>query len=389
MGFYGWNVLQDQVTIRARVTAHSRSTGFLSDGDWNLEVRPLPAFASFLAAPNKPPASQEKNAQGLMDCEVHLADSINTDSMESSQFAHLVGQVVEITGVWVEDKSHGKKTEVHPIMAMVLDPAPLMFQDTRVHPWELYLSVDDFRGGEVVVDRAFPFGPGGDCGPVFMILGETSDGGTARSFTLTSTVAGGGLSTSLEKPAVTHTLNIHAVAQGPPNPGFFHCLVAQWYDHRLAFDPETNTSVLRQSGWAWCHKCKGLWYTGSVSRETQGPSTGSCPMGGGHEVPGGGTILTNPGAFYTLVNNVAQAPGQHGWRWCRKCEGLWFAGGGSQGVCPAVVDPVSGILFNDPDGGKHVQIGSGDYSLVDSEPGGPGEAGWRWCHNCQGLWTSN
>jgi hypothetical protein len=39
---------------------------------------------------------------------------------------------------------------------------------------------------------------------------------------------------------------------------------------------------------------------------------------------------------------------QHNWRFCRKCQGLFFAGH-SKGVCPA--------------GGSHDDAGSGDYVL--------------------------
>jgi len=43
---------------------------------------------------------------------------------------------------------------------------------------------------------------------------------------------------------------------------------------------------------------------------------------------------------------------QDNWRWCSKCQGLFFAPGSSLGVCPA--------------GGQHQDpgaSGSGDYSL--------------------------
>ena len=34
---------------------------------------------------------------------------------------------------------------------------------------------------------------------------------------------------------------------------------------------------------------------------------------------------------------VSAAESQGGWRWCKKCEGLWFADGGEarKGKCPA------------------------------------------------------
>jgi hypothetical protein len=41
---------------------------------------------------------------------------------------------------------------------------------------------------------------------------------------------------------------------------------------------------------------------------------------------------------------------QHRWRFCRKCTGLFFNGGGALGVCPA--------------GGEHDPSSSGDYALM-------------------------
>jgi hypothetical protein len=53
---------------------------------------------------------------------------------------------------------------------------------------------------------------------------------------------------------------------------------------------------------------------------------------------------------YTLLNNFADAPGQHDWRWCNKCQGLFF-GDNPGSVCPA-------------DKAAHDSTGSGDYSLL-------------------------
>ena len=95
-----------------------------------------------------------------------------------------------------------------------------------------------------------------------------------------------------------------------------------------------------QAGWRWCHKCQGLFF---------GPNPGShCPAGGAHENVGS--------ANYSLRNQNALAPGQHGWRWCHKCQGLYFAGNpGSH--CPA--------------GGAHDSAGSADYSLLFAGSGLP------------------
>lgn len=59
---------------------------------------------------------------------------------------------------------------------------------------------------------------------------------------------------------------------------------------------------------------------------------------------------------------------QSNWRFCRKCQGLFF--GGFMGVCPS--------------GGTHDLSASANYNLQD-QPNDPGQHNWRWCHKCSGL----
>ena len=109
-----------------------------------------------------------------------------------------------------------------------------------------------------------------------------------------------------------------------------------------------------QSNWRWCHKCQGLFFAGNPGSH--------CPAGGAHDQTGSGN--------YFLVQNASTYPGQSNWRWCHKCQGLFFAGNpGSH--CPA--------------GGPHDKTGSGNYVLLQQSPFAPGQHGWRWCHKCQGL----
>ena len=66
--------------------------------------------------------------------------------------------------------------------------------------------------------------------------------------------------------------------------------------------------------------------------------------------------------------------GQGNWRWCHKCEGLYFASHATAGKCAG--------------GGVHEKTKSGSYRLLDfsanfSKAGGQGN--WRWCHKCEGL----
>lgn len=89
--------------------------------------------------------------------------------------------------------------------------------------------------------------------------------------------------------------------------------------------------------WRWCGKCEGLFFGANVA-------SSHCPAGGGHILKGSGN--------YVLTQNDDSAPGQDNWRWCNKCQGLWFAGHGPARPAPC------------PAGGGHVKIGSGNYKLV-------------------------
>lgn len=94
-----------------------------------------------------------------------------------------------------------------------------------------------------------------------------------------------------------------------------------------------------QRNWRFCDKCQELWFNGASS-------SGVCPAGGGHTAAGSGD--------YALISQVADFEnsfvGQRDWRFCHDCLALWFNGGPGNGVCPA--------------GGGHSHVGSGDYALV-------------------------
>jgi len=120
-----------------------------------------------------------------------------------------------------------------------------------------------------------------------------------------------------------------------------------------------------QTGWRWCYLCQGLFYSGN-------PTPGVCPSNG----TAGHSIQTFP--FFVDWNfavlfgdNIGGA--QAGWRWCRKCQGFFF-GGNPGSVCPA--------------GQAHDGSESGHYALQfgDSVPGTQGH--WRWCRKCQGLFNA-
>ena len=115
----------------------------------------------------------------------------------------------------------------------------------------------------------------------------------------------------------------------------------------------------RQGEWRWCFKCQSLFFNG-------GGASGACPAGGAHDGSKSGN--------YALVMDAGINAGQNGWRWCHKCAALFFGGAGSNGVCAA--------------GGAHDPNPSSDYRLGGSARDCAGQNGWRWCHKCQGLFFS-
>lgn len=110
-----------------------------------------------------------------------------------------------------------------------------------------------------------------------------------------------------------------------------------------------------QKQWSWCCKCQGLFFLGN-------PSNGVCQRGGEHDP-------TGSGHYIAYDEGDSRSNAQPGWRWCRKCQGMMFSGNGA-GRCPA--------------GGGHDASGSGSYVAL-GEPN-PGQTGWRWCQKCQGMY---
>jgi hypothetical protein len=96
-----------------------------------------------------------------------------------------------------------------------------------------------------------------------------------------------------------------------------------------------------QGNWRWCNKCQGLFFGGDVAGSR-------CPTGGTHAPP-----AESRSGNYSLPHEAADDPSrQSDWRWCNKCQGLFFGGDVGGSHCPA--------------GGTHAEpeaSGSGNYSL--------------------------
>ena len=114
-----------------------------------------------------------------------------------------------------------------------------------------------------------------------------------------------------------------------------------------------------QNQWRWCNKCQGLHYFFDPNHLAFGP----CPAGGTHAYAGS--------VGYLVVLNNPAAPGQHGWNFCQKCQGLFYGPRQSLSHCPG--------------GGIHDGSTSGDYSLVINDASAPGQHGWNYCNKCQGM----
>jgi hypothetical protein len=107
-----------------------------------------------------------------------------------------------------------------------------------------------------------------------------------------------------------------------------------------------------QKGWKWCKRCDELYYTQAAS---------GCPRGGAHDASSSSAYLP----FF------APRPGaQDGWRWCKRCGAMYYGNLGG-GRCIH--------------GGPHDPSGSGNYAMQSGSPGGYAQTGWRWCKNCHVL----
>ena len=116
-----------------------------------------------------------------------------------------------------------------------------------------------------------------------------------------------------------------------------------------------------QPAWRWCEKCQGLFHGGD------GRTGGVCPV---DARPHTGTSSSN---YYLPINRTRHG-GQAGWRWCDRCQGLFFSLNASAGRCPA--------------GGEHSRSSPSSAYFVVTENSARdfiGQHEWRWCKKCEGL----
>ena len=96
-----------------------------------------------------------------------------------------------------------------------------------------------------------------------------------------------------------------------------------------------------QDQWRFCGKCDGMFFDGS-------PDKGRCPAGGAHQANG---------FNFVLPHDVPETPSaQKNWRFCGKCHGMFFDGFPNKGRCPGGgAHQANGFNFVLP----HVPISSG------------------------------
>ena len=72
--------------------------------------------------------------------------------------------------------------------------------------------------------------------------------------------------------------------------------------------------------WRFCNKCNAMFYDGW-------PNKGNCPAGGGHQ---------SQGLMFTLPHDVPPtATAQDQWRFCNQCNEMFYDGFPNKGNCPA------------------------------------------------------
>jgi len=241
MGVFGWNVLSDRVVLVGKVTSHGFSGGVIGDGDWKLMVDPDVGCKHLLVNSDGKP-----NEGGHIECEVEPTDSVGAESFEKTCFAPLVGRVVNMEGPWVEDLSHGDKTEIHPIFSIMspiaLPPGPPRWR------WEIFAFSDDsedfpaevpFSGQSIAAHFEFHLGSppaGPENKPYLEFIDETS---------LAASV-----SAKVADTSQGYVLLLDVMSGTAPQQGFYHAIIDVGFSGPISEDClrlNTQLSNLEQS----------------------------------------------------------------------------------------------------------------------------------------------
>eukprot|EP01120_Amphizonella_sp_Union-15-10_P010902 TRINITY_DN4527_c0_g2_i1.p1 TRINITY_DN4527_c0_g2~~TRINITY_DN4527_c0_g2_i1.p1 ORF type:complete len:154 (-),score=27.92 TRINITY_DN4527_c0_g2_i1:104-532(-) len=116
---------------------------------------------------------------------------------------------------------------------------------------------------------------------------------------------------------------------------------------------------MAQDNWRWCKDCSVLFYAGTTK--------GRCPgTGEPHNFEGSGN--------YSLVQSGGD---QENWRWCKNCQVLHFEP--SKGHCLITGDSDHSL---EGSGNYHLTVTKGSTATTGTQ------SGWKWCKKCTGLWFS-
>ncbi len=111
-----------------------------------------------------------------------------------------------------------------------------------------------------------------------------------------------------------------------------------------------------QSEWRFCHKCNVMFFNGF-------PNKGNCPSGGEHEAAGFTFVLSYDGS--------ETSNDQINWRFCHKCTTMFFDGFSEKGRCPS--------------GGGHEAAGFNFILPHDKQETPTAQGNWRFCHKCNSM----
>lgn len=118
--------------------------------------------------------------------------------------------------------------------------------------------------------------------------------------------------------------------------------------------PAMAAAAAQQDRWRWCKRCQCLFYEGLYT-------TGWCVQGGGHNWEGSGNYKPHYGD---------RGQREDDWHWCQKCQSMWRGDDDHHDkACPS--------------GTGHSKNGSGNYSFKHGNRHGDKEQpGWRRCRKC-------
>ena len=125
---------------------------------------------------------------------------------------------------------------------------------------------------------------------------------------------------------------------------------------------QAEAAASTQSGWLYCTHCQGFWWHGNGK-------SGVCY---GNDYQG---HATSPSSAYYVKFATAGGGGQSGWYYCAQCQ-LMHYGSGSVGNCPVGVG-----TRHTSYGSSNYRI-----ETSTSNDGSGGQHNWRYCSQCRGIW---